>query len=97
VLRAALICVLIAGCGEYSRVVMLVTWFADDKPPQSYQQEFGSMSACEAARSSLVREAERLEAEQARHNAEMQAAIAGRGLFVPGRAPSLTAVCSPQK
>ena len=75
-------------------VLLLVTWFVAGQPPQSYQQEFLSLQACEAARGQLLREGERLKYE-ARQRDE-SAVRPGVVLLHPSTPPSVTAICTPR-
>jgi hypothetical protein len=62
--RAFLIAMAVAlsGCGGAvgRTFVLLVTWFALNQPPHSYQTNFNSAATCEAARDAVLRDAQRL-------------------------------------
>lgn len=78
------------------KYVLLVTWFLAGQPPSisSYQTTFNSVEACETARTTVLAEGRRLEAEA------LQRAIAAHGDNQNARffayAPTVTAVCAAQ-
>jgi len=74
--------------------LLLVTWFAQGQPPSNYQAPFNSAEACETARSAVLADGRRLQAEA------LQRAIAAHGDNQQARffaiAPTVTAVCAAQ-
>jgi len=71
--------------------VLLVTWFAFNQAPRSYQSSFASERACQAAKQQLIGEAQRLKADSDR---EVER-LAQRGTISnPIPPPTVTAVCA---
>jgi len=71
--------------------LLLVTWLTFEHPPASYQAQFTSEAACEAARAKLVAEGERLRLEQLRNEDSLGSRLLQRG--VP---PKVIAICAAQ-
>jgi hypothetical protein len=72
--------------------LLLVTWFTPGQPTSSYQVTFTSEEACQAARASVMGDAERLRQETAEQGrkAGLPPQMAGMA------APSVSAVCVAQ-
>ena len=66
--------------------LLLVTWLIYNQPPVSSQSEFTSMANCEAAKSQIVAEEERLSRESDRYYARIHA-------MFPGIPPKVSAIC----
>jgi hypothetical protein len=49
------------------QAILLVTWIISGQPPSSYQTQFTTMEACEAARAAVLQEASRLTSEWQRN------------------------------
>lgn len=75
-------------------VILLVTWFVHDQPPQSFQQEFSSIASCQSAKSALLQEEARLKAESKRQDEYLK--NPGDIVSVKTIPPSVTAVCVEQ-
>jgi hypothetical protein len=75
-------------------VVLLVTWLIFGQAPQSYQHEFSSQQACDAARVQVLQEGERLKAET-RQQDTARAAQPGVLYAAPSVPPMVTAICAP--
>ena len=76
-------------------VVLIVTWLTYGHPAVSTQTEFNSLKACEEARNSIMKDAERIKAEYEQRDKEAaaQAGAANVPHMVP---PSVSAVCAAQ-
>lgn len=71
-------------------IILLVTWFYYNQPPQSTHTAFKTEQACEVARQQILNDASRLEANR---QAEIQQ-DAQRGVISnPIPAPTVSAVC----
>ena len=74
--------------------VLLVTWFVQGQPPNSYQLMFKTTEACAEARVAVVAEGQRFEHE--RRAIFDAAAKSGRVLTSVPAAPKVSAVCTKQ-
>jgi hypothetical protein len=75
-------------------VILLVTWLIPGQPPSNYQTPFSSMETCQVARSAVLAEAVRLNAEQDKYAARIRSQ---GGVVVYDPPPKqVTAVCVTQ-
>jgi len=71
------------------KILLLVTWLSS--PPSSYQVEFSTTQACEAAKAAVLADAQRLAVRPSMSQA------GGMRVFTPGSpAPQVSAVCVQQ-
>ena len=70
-------------------IILLVTWFYYNQPPQSTHTAFKTEQACEVARQQILNDASRLEANR---QAEIQQ-DAQRGVISNPIAPTVSVVC----
>ena len=80
----------LTGILQMSATVLLVTWMVFNQPPSSYQVEFSSMQACEAARDYILKDGQLLAAESQRK----PAGLAANAIYNPGPPPRVTAICA---
>jgi hypothetical protein len=73
---------------------LLVTWLVYNQPPASYQTEFSSQQACEAARNQIVKEQNRLAGNAIAENQALKAEWAGKGIVGPPSIPEVATVCA---
>ena len=75
--------------------MLLVTWFVYGQPPNSYQIAFSSIEVCEAARTVLLKEPERLTDEISRRRTTPTASPSFliETKDFPARSPIVSAVC----
>ena len=74
-------------------VILLVTWIIPGQPPSSYQTPFSSMETCQLARSAVLAEAVRLNAEQDKYAARIRSQP---GVIYDPPPKQVTAVCVSQ-
>jgi hypothetical protein len=77
--------------------LLLVTWIVHNQPPANYQTAFNSLEACQAARTQVLNDAERMRKEavaRLRGTSGVRPELAIQGYLL--QAPEVSAVCVAQ-